>query len=363
MALSKDGRNLLFSGGKIIRIGQRNLQGMAGWTIPRVKIQLLLPKSSQSTRYFYISHNDDVSMNFKVIALMVVCIAVVAAAGCMGSSSTATALEKSSSLQPANIYASDNAVHSGSAGGAVPVPAPTSAPSSDSSIGTDTKIIKTADITLEVKDVPGSVDALKAMVIAKGGYLSSSNIQTGYNNQLTGTVVLRIPQAEFENTLAGVKAIGTVKSVSTQGEDVTEQYVDVQAQITSYQNQLAQYNEIMKKAVKVSDVIEVQQQIDQVQTNLDRLQGQLKYLNSRIDMSTINVNLQEPEPVGGETGHNFVTTINEGIAGFFGMVDAIIILLFTLLPVIILGAIGYGIYRWRKGKQPAKAPAELTEKK
>jgi hypothetical protein len=300
-------------------------------------------------------------MNFKVIALMVVCIAVVAAAGCMGSSSTA--LEKSSSAQSANSYASDNAVRLVSASGAVPVPAPTSAPSSGSSTGTDTKIIKTADITLEVKDVPGSVDVLKAMVIAKGGYLSSSNIQTGYNHQLTGTVVLRIPQAEFENTLAGVKAIGTVKSVSTQGEDVTEQYVDVQAQITSYQNQLAQYNEIMKKAVKVSDVIEVQQQIDQVQTNLDRLQGQLKYLNSRIDLSTITVNLQEPEPVGGETGHNFVTTVNEGIAGFFGMVDAIIILLFTLLPVIILGAVGYGIYRWRKGNQPAKAPAELTEKK
>jgi hypothetical protein len=301
-------------------------------------------------------------MNYKVIVLMVACIAVVAAAGCMGSSSTA--LQKSSSPQLANVYASGDALRvSEAAGGTAPLPAPTSAPSSGSSTSIDTKIIKTAYITLEVKDVPGSADALKAMVATKGGYLSSSNIQTGYNNQLSGTVVLRIPQAEFESALAGIKAIGTVKSVSTQGEDVTEQYVDVQAQITSYQNQIVQYNEIMKKAVKVSDVIEIQQQIDQVQTNLDRLQGQLKYLNSRIDMSTITVTLQEPEPVGGDTGHNFVTTINEGIAGFFGMVDAIIILLFTLLPVLILGAIGYGIYHWRKGKQPVKAPAELTEKK
>ena len=61
----------------------------------------------------------------------------------------------------------------------------------------------------------------------------------------------------------------------------------------------------------------------------------MKYLNSRIDMSTITVTLQEPEPVGGETGYNFVTTINEGIAGFFGMVDFIVILFFTLLPVLI----------------------------
>jgi len=45
------------------------------------------------------------------------------------------------------------------------------------------------------------------------------------------------------------------------------------------------------------------------------------------------------------------------------MIDLIIITLFTLLPLMILGVIGYGIYRWRKGKQPPKAPAELTEQK
>jgi len=28
-------------------------------------------------------------------------------------------------------------------------------------------------------------------------------------------------------------------------------------------------------------------------------------------MSTITVNLQEPQPVGGDTGHSFITTINE----------------------------------------------------
>ena len=69
----------------------------------------------------------------------------------------------------------------------------------------------------------------------------------------------------------------------------------------------------MKKAVKVEDVITVQQQIDRVQTELNRLEGRLKYLDGRIDLSTITVNLQEPEPVGGDTGHNFISTINEGI--------------------------------------------------
>ena len=247
-------------------------------------------------------------MNYKVIALLVVCIAVVAATGCMG---------LGSSTSPQGSSANDNSVRYQSeakmayAGNPAPVPTQAFSQSGSGTSIIETKIIKTASLTLEVKDIPGAVETLKSIAAQKGGYLSSTNVQKGYNDRLTGSVVIRIPQAEFENALIGVKAIGTVKSISTQGQDVTEEYVDLQAQITSYQNQLAQYNEIMKKAVKVSDVIEIQQQIDRVQTELNRLDGRLKYLNSRIDLSTITVSLQEPEPVGGETGHNFISTIND----------------------------------------------------
>ena len=306
-------------------------------------------------------------MNYKVITILVVCIAMVVAAGCMGL--PAGNFDTSSSSQ-GNVPLSDSngrlQAESKMAYGdsAAPLPLPTSTPvqSGSGTSAIETKIIKTASLTIEVKDVPGSVEFLKNLATQRGGYISSTNVQNNYNNRLTGSVILRVPAAEFENTLTGVKAIGTVKSASTQGQDVTEEYVDLQAQKTSYQNQLAQYNEIMKKAVKLDDVITVQQQIDRVQTQLNRLEGRLKYLDSRIDLSTITVNLQEPEPVGGETGHNFVSTINEGISGFFGMIDVVIIIFFTLLPLIIIGGAGYGIYRWKKGRKVVELP-EVSEKK
>jgi hypothetical protein len=293
-------------------------------------------------------------MNQKVIILLVICIAAVIAAGCMG---IPAGKSDSSSFPQNTVPVSDSngrlQADSKMAYGEAVAPMPTNTPA-DSGSGTltpDTKIIKTAFLTIEVNDVPGSVELLKNLAAQKGGYLSSTNVQKNYNNRLTGSVIIRVPAKEFETTLTGVQAIGTVKSVSTQGQDVTEEYVDLQAQKTAYQNQLAQYNEIMKKAVKVEDVITVQQQIDRVQTQLNRLDGRLKYLDSRIDLSTITVNLQEPEPVGGDSGHNFVSTINEGISGFFGMIDAVIIIFLTLLPIIIIGGAGYGIYRWYKARK------------
>lgn len=308
-------------------------------------------------------------MNYKLVALILVCCAV-AATGCMGVADSVVPNQRTTS--------SGNSMDSGwqglseqKASAAYPIPVPTATPSASGSSGTvpgtgiETKIIKTGTATIEVHDVTASVDALKALAVQKGGYLSSSSIQKNTNNRLYATVVLRVPQAQFEPTMEGVKAVGTIKFISTSGQDVTEEYVDLTARKTANQNQLEAYNRIMAKSEKVEDILKVQQQIERVQVELDRIEGSMRYLNSRIDLSTITVNLQEPEPVGGETGHSFISAINDGIAGFFGMVDAIIVLLLTFLPLVLIGAGAYGIYRWKKGKKPVSSVPvpEQDEKK
>jgi hypothetical protein len=305
-------------------------------------------------------------MNYKLVALILVCCAV-AATGCMGVADSVVPNQRTSS--------SGSSMDSGwlglseqKASAAYPMAAPTAAPSPSGSstvpdTGIETRIIKTGTATIEVKDVVASVDALKALAVQKGGYISSSNLQKNYNNRLTATIVIRVPQAQFEPTMEGVKAVGTIKSVSTSGQDVTEEYVDLTAKKTAYTNQLDAYNRIMAKSEKVEDIHKVQQQIERVQVELDRIEGRMRYLNSRIDLSTISVNLQEPEPVGGETGHSFVTAINDGISGFFGMIDGLIIIFFTFLPLIIIGGAAYGLYRWRKNKNAATSPAPQQQEK
>ncbi|MCX6691129.1 MAG: DUF4349 domain-containing protein [Methanoregula sp.] len=306
-------------------------------------------------------------MNYKLVALILVCCAV-AATGCMGVADSILPNQRTSSAGSA-MDSNFQGLSEQKATSAYPIAVPAAAPSASGSSGTipgtgiETRIIKTGTATIEVQDVTASADALKALAVQKGGYLSSPSIQKNTNNRLYATVVLRVPQAQFEPTMEGVRAVGTIKSVSTSGQDVTEEYVDMQAQKASYQNQLAQYNEIMKKADKIEDVIKIQTQINLVQTALDRIEGRMRYLDSRIDLSTITVNLQEPEPVGGETGHSFITAINEGIGGFLGMIDALIILFFTFLPLIIIGGAVYGVYRWRKNKNVVVSPAPPQQEK
>ena len=258
----------------------------------------------------------------------------------------------------------------------MPVPVPTYAPSSkiaaDQAMGAgsnagqvvETKIIKTGQVTIEVPEVPPALDEVRQIAESNGGYVSSSNVYTGQNDRKTGYVMIRIPAQQFDPVMAALAPLGKVLSTSEQRSDVTEQYIDLTIQNESYHNQLENYYRLMDKAEKVEDIIDIQEQIDRITLEINRIEGQLRYLDSQIDLSTITVNLQEPEPVGGETGYNIVTAINEGIAAFFGMISAIIVLVFALIPVIIIAIIVYAAYRYykkRKGGSAAVAapgPAE-----
>lgn len=243
-----------------------------------------------------------------------------------------------------------------------PVPT-TSVFTGDSTI--DQKLIKTGYISLEVPKVLETVDRLKELAGRHNGYLSSSSVSGDTANRLSGMAIPRVPADQFDATVTEIKNLGTLRSASVDSQDVTEEYIDLQAQKGALQRQLDQFNRIMEKADKVEDILKVQVEIGRVQGELDRLECRLRYLNNRVDLSTITVSLQEPAPLGGDTGHDFISVINSGIQGFVATIDGIIIAFFTLLPLIILAAVIYAIYRWRMGKRgapPVSHPSPVPEK-
>lgn len=254
-------------------------------------------------------------------------------------------------------------VSSGSGGlSYAPVPGPMSAPvqkvASDQATsagntdrGVETKIIKTGQVTIEVPQVPAAIDRISAIAVSNGGYLSSSSIDTSQNDRKTGYAMIRIPAENFDTVMQALAPLGKVLSSSEQRSDVTAQYIDLSIQNASLHNQLDGFNRIMAKATNVDDIIKIQVEIDRVTMTLNQIEGQLRYLSNQIDLSTITVTLQEPEPVGGETGYNIITAINDGIAGFFGMISAIIVFIFSVIPLIILAVIAYAVYRWHQKRK------------
>lgn len=244
--------------------------------------------------------------------------------------------------------------YSGSGDASYPVPAMTPAPGYTGNDGTDPKIIKTSYLTIEVRNVTASLDPLRSIATAHGGYVGSLSVNTRYGDRLYAVLTMRVPSHEFDSTITEIKTLGSLKSESLSADDVTEEYVDLQARRTALASQLAQYNRIMERAENVSEILEVQVQIERVQVELDRIDGRLKYLDNRVDYATITVALQEPEPVGGREGFSFVSVINESIAGFLAVTAGLIIILISIIPLIILGVIAYLVYQWWRGRKGGK---------
>ncbi len=219
---------------------------------------------------------------------------------------------------------------------------------SDVSNPSEQKIIKTGDLSLQVQDVRKTADSIGEIARAAGGVVQSSSVTAGSEDQYRGTVTIRVPSVRFEVALQSIQDLGKVTSSSISSQDVTEEYVDLDAQKTALEAQLIQYNRILAQAVNVSEILVVQREIERIQVELDRKTGKLKYYDNRISMSTITTRLTEPPQVVTATGYSIASVISEGIAGFSATVVWLVILIMTLLPLIILGAGAYLIYRrWK----------------
>src|SRR5437667_10243970 len=97
--------------------------------------------------------------------------------------------------------------------------------------------------------------------------------------------------------------MGTVKSITTHGQDVTAQYSDIQARLTALNATRSQLLTILQKATAIGDVLAVQDRINQVQTEIEQLQGQQKVLNDQTSYAALSVDVaqqgatQGPPPV------------------------------------------------------------------
>jgi hypothetical protein len=185
---------------------------------------------------------------------------------------------------------------------------------------------------------------------ARGGFVvtSESRQQAGSDGSKPYeiiTVELRVPAAQFDATLAEIRAAGgSVTAEKITGKDVTEEYIDLEARLRTQRALEAQLLEIMKGADEVADAISVQRELTTVRTEIERVEGRRRFLENQSSLSTISVTLQPPAPLIGTTGffRSVGTAFGEGVDIAAAITLFFIRLLLALIPVLIF--IGVPLY-------------------
>ncbi|MCA1565974.1 MAG: DUF4349 domain-containing protein [Acidobacteria bacterium] len=200
------------------------------------------------------------------------------------------------------------------------------------------KIIRDAEINIEVASPAEGQRKLGAIAEAHGGFVvtSESRLQgdgAGSGQAEIVTVRMRVPATRFDAVVAEIRAVGSrVRAEKITGKDVTEEFIDLDARLRTQRALEAQFLEIMKRAGKVSDALEVHSQLAEVRTEIERVEGRRRFLENQAALSTINATLQPPAPLVGANTTGFF----QGVRRAFG--DGL-----DIAAEIILGIISFSI--------------------
>jgi hypothetical protein len=237
-----------------------------------------------------------------------------------------------------------------------------------SNIAAERKIIRNANLTIEIDSPADGMHKAAEIAQAHGGFVVNSEF-TDHGGRAQGqpsqtvTVALRVPSSQFEQALDSIRKIGNrVLQDKVTGQDVTEEYLDLEVRIRTKRALEAQFLEIMKQAKKVSEALEVQRELAEVRTEIERLEGRRRFLENQSTLSTINVTLQMPVPIVAANTTSFLGSIrgslgdgvDTGASIILGLIRLIILLipvgLFIILPIGLLVRLVLRRFNWQRNE-------------
>lgn len=208
----------------------------------------------------------------------------------------------------------------------------------------ETKIIKTANLRFETSNLTSSFENIQKAVQKHKAIVQNDEAgkddYSSYRN-----LSIRIPNQDFDAFIAEISQGVThfdKKEISQQ--DVTEEFIDVEARMNAKKKLEARYLQLLTKANKVSEMLEIEKQLAEIREEIEAKEGQLKYMQSRVSMSTIDIEMYTENPSQSGATVSYGGKIWNAIkSGFYGLSNFIVgiismwpfILIFVLLFVLI----------------------------
>ncbi len=159
---------------------------------------------------------------------------------------------------------------------------------------TSRKLVRSAEVSLQVASPADAEDRVGRLVERLGGYVASSEHQALAGSESRANLSLRVPVARFDEALRELRQLSAGPSDEKIGsDDVTDEYMDMAAHVT---NQLAlekQLATILTQASNVDQAIKVHRELAMVRTEIDRLQGRQKFLETEAALSKITLSLSQ----------------------------------------------------------------------
>ncbi len=156
-------------------------------------------------------------------------------------------------------------------------PSPVDAP------GSRRIVIYTATYRIVVPEIGEAIRQAEALAKEADGW-----VQTVSGD----TVILRVPAAAYDATVAKVEALGLVSHRELQAADVTEEFVDLEARLKNARAVRERMQELLSRAENVTAALEVEKELKRLGEEIERMEAKLEVLRHRVAYSTITITFE-----------------------------------------------------------------------
>lgn len=223
---------------------------------------------------------------------------------------------------------------------------------------TTSMLVRTGMASVEVRSLDSAMAAVQALATRHGGYVASSEVQTGRDQVPTATLEIKVPSARYDALLAGLAPLGRVEHVNTSSEDVGEEYTDLGARLANAQRLEERLIALLAaRTGKLEEVLSVERELARVREQIERIEGRMRYLRARASLSTLRLSLHEPLPIVGAPGDNPIgDAFRQAWRNLVAVVAGTIALAGGLLPLAALAVVVWLVVRRWLPRRAAPAP-------
>ncbi|MBQ9994151.1 MAG: DUF4349 domain-containing protein [Clostridia bacterium] len=211
----------------------------------------------------------------------------------------------------------------------------------------EAKIIRNADISMEADDARECYSQLLDYAKSLGGYESSVSLDS-YESETRTSIYLyaeiKLPPESLDDFVSKAGELGEITYYTTNSQEITEEYYDVKTRLETQEKALESYYALLEKAETMEEIISVQNRIDDLTEEIEALKGKLRLYDSKVDMSTVTLNISEYTTVQPSEKEfewdslDFASFCKLIKNGFLGVVNFLWSLLQWLLIIVIAGS-------------------------
>jgi hypothetical protein len=314
---------------------------------------------------------------FVMMALLILALLAVACGGGMATESTAIEQVASEEAARDDFYAEGEFALAGAPAQPAATMAPAAEPAADTAnqvpANQQRLIIRNAEMTIVATDTEAALTQIAQMAENGGGWVVSSNVYQSSETTKTGYVQIRVPSEGFQSVLDAIAGLAVrVESLSTSGQDVTEEYVDLSSQLANLEATAARVRAFLDDATRVEDALAVNAELSRLENDIAIIKGRMQYLQQSSAFSSITVNvtpdeLSQPIVVAGWQPSGVAKqAIETLVSALQALANLVIWLVIVALPILLLILIPFALILWlirrlRRRERPTPPPPPVSE--